>query len=226
MSTGSSQIWIQDQSGAKLTQQVTDQGSEQYLHPVNGYWYIQNQVCMSKTRSSIMGVSGIGNIGNNDVTSGIRTKALQIFGEESQHQTSQSRSKLCMFIAIQENDWRQKSRNCPAANNFFSYTVCLPPSSSVSNRSGLPGLGLGWNRTKGPGPGQEPPCNLNRVTATWFWPRPDINPWLFSWVATGPQFHLTDPEMLALLQYLSSDRIVTWSICRLCSFCSSSTSRF
>jgi len=71
--------------------------------------------------------------------------------------------------------------------------------SSVSNGSGLPGFGPGWNRTRGPGPGQEPPRNPNLVTSAGLLPGPDINPRFFGRVGTGPRFHFTVPTTLAEL---------------------------
>jgi len=44
-------------------------------------------------------------------------------------------------------------------------------------------------------------------------------------VGTGPRFHITVPSTLAPNKYLSSDRIVTWSVRRLCSISPSFTSR-
>ena len=41
---------------------------------------------------------------------------------------------------------------------------------SVSNGSGLPGFGPGWNRTEGPGPGQEPPSNPTRFVLAGCYP--------------------------------------------------------
>jgi hypothetical protein len=61
---------------------------------------------------------------------------------------------------------------------------------SVRNGSELPSCGPSWNRPGGPGPGQEPPCNLNQVTSAALLPGPDIYPRVFGWVGTGPRFQL------------------------------------
>ena len=45
-------------------------------------------------------------------------------------------------------------------------------------------------------------------------------------VRTGPRFHYAVPTTLAPIKYLSSDRIMTWSIHKLCSISRSFTSRF
>jgi len=60
--------------------------------------------------------------------------------------------------------------------------------SSVSNGSVLPGCGPRWNRPDGPGPGQEPPSNLNQVTSAGLLPGPDIYPRVFGRVGTGLWF--------------------------------------
>ena len=44
-------------------------------------------------------------------------------------------------------------------------------------------------------------------------------------VGTGPRFHITVPATLPPIKYLSSDRIVTWSVRKLCGFSPSFTSR-
>jgi len=81
------------------------------------------------------------------------------------------------------------------------------PITSVSNGSGLPGFGPGWNRTEGPGPGQEPPSDSTRSVLVGLLPGPDINPMFFGRVEPGPQFHITVPATLAPIKYLSSDHI-------------------
>ena len=45
-------------------------------------------------------------------------------------------------------------------------------------------------------------------------------------VRTGPWFHFTVPTPLARIQYLSSDRIMTSSVCKLCSISRAFNSRF
>jgi len=44
-------------------------------------------------------------------------------------------------------------------------------------------------------------------------------------VGTGPRFHITVPASLPPIEYLRSDRIVTWSVRKSCSFGPSFTSR-
>jgi len=97
---------------------------------------------------------------------------------------------------------------------------------SVSDGSGSPGCSPGQNQSGGPGPRQEPPRNLNRHTTARLSPWPDADPWGFPCVGTGLLFHSTGPTILAAIRFLGSDRIVTWSIRRLCSFGRSFTSRF
>jgi len=79
--------------------------------------------------------------------------------------------------------------------------------SSVSNGSGLPGFGPGWNRPEGPGPGQEPPSNLSRSVLAGLLPGPDITLRIFGRVEPGPRFHIMLPATFAPIKYLSSDRI-------------------
>jgi hypothetical protein len=80
---------------------------------------------------------------------------------------------------------------------------------SVSNGSGLPGFGPGWNRPEDPGPGQEPPSNPTRSVLAGLLPGPDINPRFFGRVEPGPRFRNTVPATLAPIKYLSYDRIMT-----------------
>jgi len=80
---------------------------------------------------------------------------------------------------------------------------------SVSNVSGLPGFGLGLNRTEGPSPGQEPPSNPTRLVLAGLLPGADINPRVCGRFEPGPLFHFTVPVTLTALKYMSSDRIVT-----------------
>jgi len=93
-----------------------------------------------------------------------------------------------------------------------------PAVRSVSNGSGLPGFGPGWNRTEGPGPGwnrtegpgpgQEPPSNPNHFVLAGLLPGPDINPRFHGRVEPGLRFHFTVPTPFAPIKYLSSDCIV------------------
>jgi hypothetical protein len=80
---------------------------------------------------------------------------------------------------------------------------------SVSNGSGLPGFGPGWNRPEDPGPGQEPPSNPTRSVLAGLLPGPDINPRFFGRVEPGPRFRNMVPATLTPIKYLSYDRIMT-----------------
>jgi len=71
---------------------------------------------------------------------------------------------------------------------------------SISNGSRLPGFDLGWNRTEGPAPGQEPPSNLIHLVLAGLLPRPDIYPRFFGRVDPGPQFHFVVTTTLAVLR--------------------------
>jgi hypothetical protein len=97
---------------------------------------------------------------------------------------------------------------------------------SVSNGSGWPGFGLGWNQPEGPGPHQEQPSNLTRSVLAGLSPGPVINPRFFGRVEPGLRFYITVTASLAPIKYLSYHRIKTWWICRLCSSTSSFTSCF
>jgi len=76
---------------------------------------------------------------------------------------------------------------------------------------GYPAAVRVWNRTRWSSPGCYPE---NRGTHR-----------VRGQVGTGPRFHITVPSTLAPIKYLSSDRIVTWSVRRLCSMSPSFTSR-
>jgi len=79
--------------------------------------------------------------------------------------------------------------------------------SSISNDSGLPGFGPGWNRPEGPSPGQEPPSNPTRSVLAGLLPGPDINPPFFGRVEPGQRFDISVLAAFAPIKYLSSDRI-------------------
>jgi len=79
--------------------------------------------------------------------------------------------------------------------------------SSVSNGSGIPGFGPGWNRPAGPGPGHEPPSYLTGSVLAGLLPGPDINPRFFGRVEPGPRFQIAVPATVAPSKYSSSDRI-------------------
>jgi len=95
---------------------------------------------------------------------------------------------------------------------------------SVSNSSGLPGFGPGWNRPKGPGPGQEPPSSPSCSGLAGLLPGPDINPRFLAGLNLDRGSIFAVPATVAPIKYLSSDRITLWSVRRLCSFSPSFTS--
>jgi len=76
------------------------------------------------------------------------------------------------------------------------------------------------------GLGRYPAKNPNRYLLAGMLPRPNRNRVFFSRVGTGPRVHVGFPRFLAPIKYLSSDRIMTWCICRVCSLSRSFTSRF
>jgi hypothetical protein len=78
---------------------------------------------------------------------------------------------------------------------------------SVSNGSGLPGFGLGWNRPEGPGPGQEPRSNPTRCGLPGLLPEPDINPQFLTRLNLDCGFIFAVPATATPIKYLSSDRI-------------------
>jgi len=116
-----------------------------------------------------------------------------------------------LYLSTSKVTWRkllpaQLSKECftaVAASNKHSGVT------SVSNGYGLPGFGPGWNRTKGPVPGQEPPSNMNLFGLLGLLPGPDINLRFLGPVEPGPGFHFTVPATLAPMKYRGSDRIVT-----------------
>jgi len=75
---------------------------------------------------------------------------------------------------------------------------------------GYPGAVRVWNRTGWSSPGCYPEKRGTHV--------------LRGRVGTGPRFHIMVPATLAPIKHLGSDRIMTWLICRLCSFSRSFTS--
>jgi hypothetical protein len=76
---------------------------------------------------------------------------------------------------------------------------------------GYPAAVWVWNRTGWSSPGCYPENrSTHRVRGR---------------VGTGPRFHITVPATFAPIKYLGSDRMMTWSICRLCNFSPSFTSR-
>jgi len=91
--------------------------------------------------------------------------------------------------------------------------VCLPQICVVL--ATVPGYPAGvrvWNRTGWSSPG----CYLENRGTHRVWGR----------VRTGLRFHFTVPPTLAPIKYLSSDRIMTWSVRKLCSISRSFISRF
>jgi len=97
---------------------------------------------------------------------------------------------------------------------------------SVSKGSGEPSVSLGGKQTEGLGPSHEPTTNPNRVTCAGFLPGWDTDPLCFGRVDTRQQIYFSVALTSAQISYLSSNSIVTWSICRFSSFSRSSTSRF
>jgi len=86
-------------------------------------------------------------------------------------------------------------------------------------------VGTSWNWPEGTCSGQELASHLTLVASAGLFPRPDISPQLVGRVEPGPQFHIMVPASVALIKFSSSDRIMTWWLCRLWSFTSSFTSR-
>jgi len=95
---------------------------------------------------------------------------------------------------------------------------------SVSNGSGLPGFGPGWTRNRGPGPGQEPPRNGTAQVLAGCYPDRTYTCGFLAGLEPDLSSNCTVPTTLAAIKYLSSDRIMTWWICRLSNSMSSFTS--
>jgi len=95
------------------------------------------------------------------------------------------------------------------APSMFSLENLSHIAISVSNGSGLPGFGPGWNRSEGPGPGQEPSSNPTLLVLAGWLPGPDINPRVFGRVEPGPRFHSTVPVTITPIKYMSFDHFVT-----------------
>jgi len=132
----------------------------------------------------------------------------------SRQDQSQSCFKVVLALLYKRTSKERRKGHPPTQNNLSVYTLHPPPSNhsscfnSVSNGSGVPGFGPGWNRTEGPGLGLKPPINPNRFVMAGLLPRLDTNLWYFGWVEPGPQFHSTVPATFSPIKYLSCDRIV------------------
>lgn len=96
---------------------------------------------------------------------------------------------------------------------------------SLSMMSRCPGRGLGWIQNRKPIPGSKPSTNPHWATGAALYPRCVIE---LTVLAQGnftcTRFHLTVCTSLTTIQYISSDYIMTWFVCRLCSFLNSFTS--
>ena len=88
--------------------------------------------------------------------------------------------------------------------------------SSVSNGSGLPGFGPGSTRTRGPGPGLEPPRNRTGQALAGCYPDRTYTHGFLAGFEPDRGSMCTVPATMVLIKYLSSDRIMTWSVRRLC----------
>jgi len=80
---------------------------------------------------------------------------------------------------------------------------------SVSNCSGLPGFGSGWNRTQFPGPGLDPPSILGHVPWVGLPPALDINERVCRRFEPPPQLNVRFPATLPRIKYLCSDCFMT-----------------
>ena len=77
----------------------------------------------------------------------------------------------------------------------------------VSNGTGLPGFGPGWNRTESPGPGHEPPSNPTRFVLAGCYPDQTSNRGFLAGLEPARGSIYTVPTTLAPIKYMSSDRI-------------------
>ena len=97
---------------------------------------------------------------------------------------------------------------------IISFKSSVLDTSSVSNGSGLPGFG----------PGQEPPSNRTGQVLAGCYPDRTYTRGLLAGLELDRGSTFTVPATMALIKYLSSDRIMTWSVRRLCIFSCSFTS--
>jgi hypothetical protein len=109
--------------------------------------------------------------------------------------------------------WRLKAiRGAPENNNGVNSEKYWEAVSSIRNSSGLPGCSLGWNPSRGAGPGLEAPSNPNWLTSAGLLPGPDVNPGFIGQVETRLWFHFAVPTTSAKLWFQLSIRflIVSW----------------
>jgi hypothetical protein len=83
----------------------------------------------------------------------------------------------------------------------------VPP--SISNGSGLPNFGQGLNRTRVPGPGQEPPSNRSGQVLVRCFPDRTYTRRYLAWLETDSGSNCTVPTTLASIKYISYDHILT-----------------
>jgi len=124
---------------------------------------------------------------------------LQHSGRRSYHCHSCSWSSLCDQICLLSAlTWTLSDAHhcsCTTPREQGTTTVSMVP--------GYPAAVQVWNWTGWSSPGCYPENRgTHRVRGR---------------VGTGPRFHITVPSTFAQIKYLSSDRIVTWSVRRLCS---------
>jgi len=141
-------------------------------------------------------------------------------------QVSGTLPNVCLQVHKHLSSPRTCPNLCDNSHRKYLWVHLIATVSSVSNSSGLPGFGPGWNRPQGPGQRQEHWSNPNRRTNTGLLPGLGKTPQFFGWVAPRLQFHLTAHATLPPIEYLSSDCIVTLSICWLFRISPSFTSRF
>jgi len=116
--------------------------------------------------------------------------------------------------------WKWTNERIPG----HKYSIPGLPWTCVSNGSGKPASGPVSGRRFGSG--CYPAKNLNRYVLAGLLPGPTRNPSFFGRVGTVPRVHFVVPTFMGSIKYLSSDRIMTWCIRRLCSLSRSFTSRF
>jgi len=144
------------------------------------------------------------------------------------YETSFGKCLTCGFNCIQSiiSHRREKLASTPTACSMIENTIHDSLERfAVSNCSGYPIVGPGWNWTEGPSAGHELASPPNRpVIRSRLLTGLEIHLGYFGLVETGPWFHFTVPATLRGIQCLTFDCIVTWSVCRLCKFWSCSTS--
>jgi len=123
-----------------------------------------------------------------------------------QNQFVDSRS-IHLGFGIIQLDLGKHISNVSFASHFSQFGICLV----LATVPGCPAAVRVWNRTGWSSSGCYPE---NRGTQQ-----------VRGRVGPGPRFHITVPATLPPIKYLSSDRIVTWSVRKLCSSSPSFTSR-